>query len=145
MAPENLTVKLQLTSEDLLKAIETLSKENKKTMASISANTDIQEEFSLSELDYDELLETYGDDPVLMTILNRMRDFFSTPDPEWFKFKEWPPGSSGVDPGVVKWDTDTTLDTTSTVSDTFTVKYDVSGSTTLDLYDSGAKYSINAE
>ena len=154
MAHSNtVNIKLNLISEDLQRAIDMLAKENKKTMATISANTESQEEFALSELDYDELLETYGDDPVLMTILNRMRDFFQTPNPEWFKFKEWPPGSSGTDPsiylhrddGTVKWDTNTTIDTTSKVSDTFTVKYDTSSSDyTISMPNDGApKYIIN--
>lgn len=144
MARSDVTAKLELTSEDLLKALDNMSKEMKKTMATISTATanmtesEESEDFSLSGLDYEELLETYGEDPVLMTIFNRMRDFFREPDPNYYKFKTWPPGSSGTDPSkYLRWDSTTGIDTTSVVSDTFTVKYDtvssdysVSGTTT---------------
>ena len=54
MAHSNtVNIKLNLISEDLQRAIDMLAKENKKTMATISANTESQEEFALSELDYD--------------------------------------------------------------------------------------------
>lgn len=154
MAPSggSIDIKLKITSEELLKTIETLAKENEKTMASISANTEqVDEEFSLSELDYDELLETYGDDPVLMTILNRMKEFFrGGPNPEWFKFSEWPGGDSTVDPskylrtdpGTLKWDTNTTIDTTSTVSETFTLKYDDHIRNNVLVKDSTTTYTI---
>ena len=148
MAPDGeLDIKVSLSINELRKAIN----EMEKSMATLSANTEDQEEFSLSGLDYDELLETYGDDPVLMTIFNRMKDFFSrSGEDKWFRFKDWPKGGSASDPSkYLRWDiktgtTSTTLDTTSVVSDTFTVKFDDTTGKGMVVKDS-VSYSIDIE
>ena len=83
-----------------------------------------EEEFDLSALDYDELLSTYGDDPVLLTILKRMHSYFTNEArPRWVKFDDWP--NTTID--TSKWSTSTRLDTTSVVSEPFTLKYDTTG------------------
>ena len=114
MAPDGeLDIKVSLSINELRKAIN----EMEKSMATLSANTEDQEEFSLSGLDYDELLETYGDDPVLMTIFNRMKDFFRGPVPEWYKIEEWPEKSRSFDTATdIHWDSGGIINTTSTVS-----------------------------
>lgn len=128
MAHSDITIKLDVYSEELQRTYELLHKENQKAMATISANTASDEEQTLSGLDYDELLETYGDDPVLMTIFNRMKDFFSRPEEDkWFRFKDWPKGGSA------------------SVSDTFTVKFDDTTGKGMVVKSDSVSYSINIE
>jgi hypothetical protein len=148
MAKTDLTFKLEMTAEDLRKALLELEEENRKTMATISANTEPTEEFSLSELDYDELLEVYGDDPVLMTIFNRMKHFFAggRVSEEWFRIKDWPsprvatPSGGSTGP-YLHWDT-STWDTTTKVSDTFTIRSDTNSGTYTIHKDASVKYDI---
>lgn len=146
---QDLTIKLELTSEDLHQALLKLAQENKRTMATIKANSsEPNEEFALSELDYDELLEVYGDDPVLMTIFNRMKDFFRSPTSPYERIPGWPGSSpyiSGDPEKYLRWDTTTTdhtvYDTTSKVSDTFTLKTTSTGEPYISK-DVNIKYSI---
>lgn len=148
MAKTPLEFNITLSAKELEQALAKLAEENRKTMATISANTEPNEEFALSELDYDELLEVYGDDPVLMTIFNRMKHFFAggRVSEEWFRIKDWPSErnavhSGGSTGGYLHWGT-SKWDTTSTVSDTFTLKTDSSTGESYITKDASIKYEI---
>lgn len=93
--------------------------------ASQHADAPDDDGFDLSTLDYDALIDVYGDDPVLLTILNRMRKHFTRRNETWFRFKDWP-ASAVWRSEPYKWDS-TLLSTTSTVSDPFTVKFEPDG------------------
>lgn len=103
-----------------------------KTMAATLHATKIQDEegFSLSELDYDQLLEVYGSDPVLMTIFNRMRDFFNIrPTKEdWFRITDWPTFTTTSGSSTTGFDL-SRMTTSSTVSTPFSIGFDKSGET----------------
>ena len=160
-------VEMESLSRDLLEQRERLKELNAK-MSTIAAThrhkgaprvpAQPNEEFSLSELDYEELLETYGSDPVLMTIFNRMKEFFGQVPPEhWVRIKDWSPSEplkisteknwwtdTGTEPFKVRWDK-SSLSTTSIVSEPFTVKYDDTGSYSISPNTSSVRYSVEED
>lgn len=94
----------------------------------------VEEDFDPSRVEWKELMKLYQDDPLLMAIFERLKQHFEDDgDPSWAQtFPRVSP--SGTPPSPSYWTTTTPLTVSSgsaSLSPTFTLTYDSSGTATL--------------
>jgi hypothetical protein len=105
--------------------------------------TENEEAFDPEQVNWEALLELYGDDPVLVTLFRKMAGSASTS--KYFRFKDFTVGDSTTDAGTnLRWDSTSVTNTTSTVSTPFTMSYDTTGRYSMKA-DPSTSYRIDEE